>query len=126
VADKVEYNWDDLSGHAVERLRVPKITPVPDKVRELAQLSWDGVPKKDKNGNAVVDSDGQPVLLHVLRHRFGSDAEAAAFASLMRKAGPHTTPLTSVQVAIDPDGTKDLRTVTWRAGAPRGRKPATV
>lgn len=126
MADKpAEYDWSDVTGSAVQRLRKPKVAPVPDKVRELAQRSWDGVPHV-KDGKPVLDNDGKPVLLHVLRHRFGSDAEAAAFAKAIKKAGPHTTPLTSVSAVIDPDDTGDLRTVSWRAGAPRGRKPATV
>jgi hypothetical protein len=123
---KVEYDWSDVTGHAVERLRKPKITPVPDKVRELAQASWDGVAAKGKDGSPKLDGEGNPVLLHNLRHRFGSDAEAAAFAKLVKKAGPHTTPRTSVSAVIDPDDTKDLRTVAWRAGQPRGRQAATT
>lgn len=114
MADKTEYDWSGVTASAVNRLRVRKPTPVPDKIKELAQASYDGIPSKE-------DPESK---LHVLRHRFGSDEEAAAFARLMRKAGDHTTPPTSVSVVIDPDEQKDLRVVAWKAGQRRGRGSA--
>jgi hypothetical protein len=112
MADE-EFDWSEVNGQAAVRLRAPKIVPVPDAIVAQAQRSWDGVP--GKNG------DGEDIKLHVLRHRFKSDAKAEAFAKLMKHAGDHTTPLTSVSVVIDPDndGTKTL--VAWRAGNRRGR-----
>ncbi len=121
MAETPTYDWSGVTGQAVERLRAPKITPVPDKIRELAQLSYDGKPFI-KNGKLVLDKDEKSILLHVLRHRFGSDAEAAAFAKAMRKAGDHTTPLTSVSAVVDPDRKKDMRTVSWKAGTRRGKQ----
>lgn len=109
-----EYDWSGITASAVERLRVRKPSPVPDKVKQLAQLSYDGIPSKDD----------PEVKLHVLRHRFGTDEEAKVFAGLMRKAGDHTTPLTSVSVVVDPDAKEDNRTVAWKAGARRGRQTA--
>jgi hypothetical protein len=109
-----EFDWSDVNGTAVTRLRAPKIVPVPDAIVAQAQRSFDGVPGKDE--------EGEDVTLHVLRHKFKSDAKAEAFAKLMKHAGNHTTPLTSVSVVIDPDndGTKTL--VAWRAGNRRGRQ----
>lgn len=100
-AEKPAYNWEVVTGENVERLRKPKTIPVPDAIVKLAQASWDQSTAK--------------------RHRFGSDAEAAEFARLMRKAGDHTVPLTSVSVVIDPDDAKDLRRVSWQANKRRGR-----
>lgn len=111
-----EFNWEHVTGSAVERLRAPKITPVPAPIVKLAQQSWDGVKK-----------DGE--VRHVLRHQFkeGEEARAEAFAKLMKKAGPHTVPPTSVSVVVDPDENGNTLLVAWKAGARRGRgaaKPA--
>jgi hypothetical protein len=113
MADQQEYDWGEVNGTAVTRLRAPKIVPVPDAIVAQAQRSFDGVPSKNEAG--------EEVKLHVLRHNFKSDAKAEAFAKLMKHAGDHTTPLTSVSVVVDPDndGTKTL--VAWRAGNRRGR-----
>lgn len=107
------YDWSELTGRATKRLRAPKVVPVPASIVRQAQLSWDG--EKDAETGE---------LLHNRDHRFPSDEVAAEFARLMRHAGNHTTPETSVRVVIDPDGTGDLRTVSWRAGARRGAKSA--
>jgi hypothetical protein len=124
---KTEYDWSAVNGHAVERLRAPKVTPVPERLVALAQASWDGVP----NPNYPAKSDVE--LLHVLRHQFGTveapdEARAQAFAKLMTKAGDHTVPETSVTVVIDPDYSskapdiKNPGLVAWKAGTRRGRK----
>lgn len=107
---KQEFGWDGITGHAVEKLRKPKVAPVPDAIVTQAQRSWDGV-----------EHDGK--TLHVLRHQFkqGEEAKAEAFARLMKKAGAHTTPPTSVSVVVDPDETGNKLLVAWRAGARRGR-----
>jgi hypothetical protein len=106
------FDWSTITGHAVERLRAPKTTPVPDAIVALAQRSWDGVPNH-KN------PDGEK--LHVLRHSFESEERAVEFAKHMRKAGAFTLPMTSVSVVVDPDGTGDVRTIAWRAGTRRGK-----
>ena len=108
-AQPESFRWDDIAGDPVERLRAPKVIPVDASVVKLAQRSYDGVKVGEETR-------------HVLRHRFESPAKAEAFAKLVKAAGLHTTPLTSVQVAIDPDGTGDTRTVAWRAGTRRGRQ----
>lgn len=109
--------WAEIQGEAVTRLRAPKVTPVPASIVKLAQRSYDGI-----------EVDGE--TRHVMRHTFESAERAEAFAKLMRKAGEHTVPLSSVSVAIDPDRTDDddepvsPETVAWRAGNKRGRKAA--
>lgn len=113
TAAVVEYDWSGVSAQAVERLRAPKVPDVPAAVVKLAQASYDGVTN-------AKDPEGEK--LHVMRHRFGSDKEAEAFAKHMKNAGLHTTPLTSVSVVTDPDNSGDNRTVTWKAGARRGRQ----
>lgn len=104
---QTEQTWGFLTGHVVERLRKPKTTPVPDAIVRAAQRS-------------VGDENG-PI---VLEHKFADDETAAAFAKLMRKAGDHTEPQTTVQVVIDPEETGDNTLVRWRAGARRGRSQA--
>lgn len=106
-----EFNWDGITAQTAEVLKAPKVAPVPDAIRDQAQRSYDGVPHP---------SDPEKKL-HVLSHRFGSDAQAAEFARLMKLAGPHTTPPSSVQAVVDPFEKGDNRLVHWRAGAKRGR-----
>jgi len=123
MADEVKYDWSKVSGQAVERLRAPKVHDVPSRIVELAQESWNGRPLT-KDGKPVLDKDGQPVLMHNMRHDFGAgqEARAKAFAEHMRHAGDHTTPLTSISVVIDPDGTGAEHVVAWKAGNRRGRQ----
>jgi hypothetical protein len=105
------YDWAELSGKAVKRLRAPKVTPVPEPLVAIAQQSWDGVP----------DPEDAEELLHVLQFTLSSEETAAEFAKLMRKTGEHTKPMTSVTVVIDPEGTGDKNTVSIKAGTRRGR-----
>jgi hypothetical protein len=108
MTDNPNYDWTGLAGTAVERLRAPKVEPVPEPIVQLAQQSWDGVGEGENK-------------LHVLRFEFGDAETAAEFARLARKAGEHTTPLTSVTAVIDPDGNDNLKAVTIKAGVRRGR-----
>jgi hypothetical protein len=101
-----------VTGQATKRLRAPKVTPVPDPIIALAQQSWDGVKDEDS-------PDGE--LLHVLRHEFSDEAVAKEFAKHMRKAGEHTTPMTSLTVIHDPDGVGNTKVVAWKAGTRRGK-----
>lgn len=105
------YDWGEVTGRFVQRLRAAKVEPVPDSIVKQAQLSWDGE-----------EIDGE--VRHVREHTFRTDEMAAEFARLIKKAGKHTTPETSVTAVIDPDNDGNLRKVSWRAGARRG-KPTT-
>lgn len=112
MADKPDtFDWAEVSGRTVERLRKPKIPDVPTPIVRQAQRSYDG----------VQDPQNADVKLHVLEHQFENEAKAAAFAKLMKNAGHHTTPLTSVSVAVDPEDNGNTKLVRWRAGARRGR-----
>lgn len=116
MAEVPTFDWTGLTGKAVEKLKKDKVPPrPPDEIVAAAQRSWDGVPK-------VID--GKEEILHVQAHQFKTVEQAAEFAKLVKDAGPHTTPPTSVQPVIDPFETGDKRLVHWRAGKPRGRKPA--
>jgi len=112
VTEKPSYNWGEVTGKVVERLRAPKVVPVDPAIVRQAQRSWDGVQHPD-------DPEGE--LRHVLSHEFASDAMAAEFARLIRKAGDHTKPQTSVSAVIDPQNSGNLREVNWKAGSRRGR-----
>lgn len=109
-----EFDWENVTGTAIERLNKPKITPVPAAIVRQAQRSWDGV---DVNGEKR----------HILSHQFakGEEARAEAFAKLMKKAGAHTTPVTTVSVSVDPEETGNTLLVAWKAGKRRGRGAAT-
>jgi hypothetical protein len=113
--DKKEYDWTGVNGQAANRLRAPRIPDVPAPIVKLAQKSWDG---------EEIEVDDEKVVTHVLRYDFGKGNEemAAEFAKQMRNAGHHTTPLTSVQAAIDPDGDGSKHIVAWQAGQRRGRR----
>lgn len=102
MADKTEFDWGDVNGQAVERLRAPKVAPVPEPVVRQAQRSWD-----EQTG---------------LAHTFKTPEMAEAFAKLVRKAGQHTIPRTTVYVVIDPDNDGNTARVSWKAGKRRGRK----
>jgi len=117
MADAKEFDWSKVSGRAVQRLRAPKVPPVPTPIVALAQKSWDGV---------VDDDNPEGEKLHVLRHEFGDKEVAESFAKLIKKAGYHTTPNTTVTVVFDPDDDGHELLVAWRAGAKRGKraKPA--
>jgi hypothetical protein len=112
-----EFNWEGVTGKAVERLRAPAPPPrPPDSIVALAQKSWDGVDGKDGE------------KMHVLRHQFREDEteKRDAFMKLLKKAGAHTTPPTSVSVVTDPDRTAppNEHLVAWKAGVRRGRGAA--
>jgi len=97
-----DYDWAELTGTAVERLRKPRVTPVPEPIIRQALRSYkEGV---------------------VLEHKFASVEHAAEFAKLMKKAGAQTEPPMTVQVVIDPEEAGDETVVRWRAGEKRGRK----
>lgn len=106
------FDWSQVSGQATKRLRAPKVTPVPEGIVAEAQRSWDGV-KDDEN------PEGD--LLHVLSYEFSSEEVAKEFAKLVKKAGDHTVPLTTVTVVPDPDRDGNTRKVNIKAGQRRGR-----
>ena len=133
-----DFDWGTLTVHAVERLRAPKVSPVPDAIVRLAQTSYEGV---------INPADPEGPRLHVLRHTFEDQGRAAKFAGHLRNAGKLTTPQTSTTIVIDPDNLKDAggraefreqnpgiemtdeelvdlggRTVAWKTGASRARK----
>lgn len=108
-----EFNWDELNGKATERMRKPKTSPVPDSIIRLAQRS--------------VDSDPTLANCKELTFDFGSDtARAEAFIKLMRKAGAHTKPESTIKVTPDPDGEGHNTLISWYARKRPGRVPATT
>lgn len=109
-----DFDFGDIEGQAVERLRAKKVEPVPDSVIKLAQLSRTGVPHPNYPDRT----------LHVRRHQFkpGEEAKRDAFVKHMRNAGPHVTPPGSVTVVTDPERKGNHLLVAWNAGEPRGRK----
>lgn len=115
VPTEAGFDWGSITGQAHTVLRAPKVAPVPPAIIALAQKSYEGVEHPDHEEK-----------LHVLRHQFESETRAAEFAKLMKKAGEHTTPKTTISVVIDPDyrdgGEKNPSLVAWRAGVRKGRK----
>lgn len=129
--------WSSMTVHAVDRLRAPKVAPVPDAIVKLAQTSYEGV---------MDPSNPEGERYHVLRHTFDTEERAAAFFKLIKKAGAHTTPMTSVTAVVDPDNLHEAhgrnvyrqetgsdatdaelielggRTVAWKSGVRRGKK----
>lgn len=113
TAQATEFDFGEIEGQAVERLRAAKVEPVPDSIVKLAQLSLDGVPHPQ-------DAEKR---LHVRTHQFkpGEEAKRDAFVKHMRNAGMHTNPVSSVTVVTDPDRNDNHLKVSWRAGKRRGR-----
>jgi hypothetical protein len=116
MADKPETDWSGVTGEAVERLRAPKVTPVPEPIVKAAQRSWDGV---EKNGKK----------LHAMRHEFATEEQAKEFARLVKKAQDHTIPRTTVTAVIDPDHGLpnhecNNKLVAWEARNKRARTTA--
>jgi len=105
------FDWSDLTGQAVQRLKAKKVVPVDPSIVRQAQRSYDG----------VTDPANPENLLHVLSYKFPTAEMAAEFARQMKHAGDHTSPATSVSVVIDPANTGDQTVVNWRAGSRRGR-----
>jgi hypothetical protein len=106
-----EFDWEGITGKAVERLRAPAPPPrPPDSIVTLAQRSWDGV------------GDGEEKM-HVLRHQFkdGETEKRDRFIKLLKAAGAHTVPPTSVSVVTDPERNGNEHLVAWKAGQRRGR-----
>lgn len=107
-----EFDWSELTGRTVSRLREPKVVPVPESIKRAAQRSYDGVPHPSDPAK----------LNHILEHEFASEEQAAAAAKLLKKAGAHTEPRTSVRVVIDPQNTGNTRLIRWKAGNRTGAK----
>lgn len=112
MTDAVAHDWSGITGTAVRRLKAPKIVPVPEPIVRMAQRSYDG----------IADPENEGEKLHVLEHDFKDEAKAAEFARLVKKAGDHTTPLSSVSAVIDPENDGHKTVVRWKAGARRGHK----
>jgi hypothetical protein len=111
-----DFDWGEVNGVVVDRLRAPKITPVPEAIVKQAQRS---VETKGP-GNETADW----AKTTVLRHQFDDEAKAVAFARFMKKAGPLTKPKSSLIVVPDPEKKGNVTLVAWKAGKPRGRTPA--
>lgn len=112
MTDAPSYDWSEITGRAVQRLKARKIVPVPEPIVRQAQRSYDG----------VTNPENPEELLHVLEHDFRDKDRAAEFAKLMKHAGNHTMPQTTVSVVIDPENVGSLTVVRWRAGEKRGPK----
>lgn len=107
---KSPLDWAGIKPVFKARLTPPKMPERPsDMAISLAQASYDGQ-----------DVDGE--TYHVMTHRFKSEAQAAAAADELKRAGAYTTPVSTVTIAIDPEKTGDKRVVSWRASGKRGRK----
>lgn len=122
-----EYNWDDINGTAVERLRAPKTAPVPAAIVAQAQRSVDGDP-------------ASLVKTGAFHFSFGDHGKGEAFARFMKRAGAHTKPPSSMSVVVgvlEGEGAlayvRKLRTdepdpeelaVGWKAGKRRGKAVA--
>ncbi len=108
-----ELDFSEVSAVAVKRLKPRKIVPVPASIVALAQKALDGVP------------DGDGGTLHTLEFSFKDEERAKLFADLMKHAGDHTSPISSVSVVFpveDEHGkVQDPTLVRWRAGGRRGR-----
>ncbi len=103
MTDKTEdFNWTEVTGEVVGKLREPKVRPVPEPIIRQAQRSFD-------EGTA-------------LAYTFATDELAEAFMVHMKFAGLHTVPRTTIRVVRDPAGTGDTRRVSWKAGERRGRR----
>lgn len=97
-------DFSGVQAKTVERLRSRKVVPVPAAIVKHAQASYDEGAVKE--------------------HEFETPERANKFAELMKHAGDHTSPLTSVAVVVNPDkeaGKDNPRLVRWRAGNRRGR-----
>lgn len=121
MSTKQEFDWSEVTGQVVERLRAPKVIDVPAPIVRQAQASFDGVPSP---------TERQPDRkLHTMQHRFATAEQAKAFHRLIKAAGDHTTPRTSISAVINPDPRgeygepTDDRDVSWRASLRKGRKP---
>jgi hypothetical protein len=139
VAKNETDEWGGLDPAFTVTLKETKVEPVPDAIVKLAQRSLDGEPHPKDDS----------LIMHAMNITFESPERAEAFAAHMRNAGPHTTPMSSITVVVDPerqkvpqigaDGqpvTKDGKTVmvpgepvnpskvAWRAGTRRGKAPA--
>jgi hypothetical protein len=104
MADSLDFS--DVQATTVERLKARKIVPVPKSIVALAQASYD---------------EGMVIK----QYEFDTVERAIKFADLMKSAGDHTKPLTSVTAVINPDkeaGKDNPRLVRYRAGARRGRR----
>lgn len=113
LASMTEFNWDEVNGHAVERLSKPKIRPVPAPIVRQAQRSVDADPVNLKD-------------TLILEHEFPTEEQAVAFAAHMRAAGHHTKPAASIHVKPDPDKEGNPRLVRWQAKRRPGRVPQPV
>jgi hypothetical protein len=103
-------NWETVKPTFKDRLREPVKPPRPsDGAIAMAQRSYDGYKPDPEND----------FTQHAMSHRFKNEAEAAAAADELKRAGAYTTPESTVSAVID-EG--DKRVVTWRAGKKRGRK----
>lgn len=106
-----EFNWDELSGKTIERMRKPKTVPVPEAIIRQAQLS--------------VDTDPTLTNCHARTFDFGADtARAEAFVKLMRRAGAHTKPESTIKVTLDPDGEGRQNKIEWYARKRPGKRAA--
>jgi hypothetical protein len=117
-----EYDWSELNGTVVDRLRAPKTVPVPRAIIEQAQRSVDGDPDKLEGTLAIQATFDAP--------------KAEVLAKLMAKAGAHTSPPCSMRVVTGildengelvkvPDGMVPATlTVAWKAGKRRGKPVA--
>lgn len=111
------YNWEAFEAVTVERLREPKVQPVPAGIIKQAQRAVTGVTAP--NGE----------VMHTLEYEFPAKELAIEFAKHMKHAGQHTNPVSTITVLVDPQGVAkgsevNPNLVRWQAGKRRGRAAA--
>lgn len=126
MANAPEFDFGEMTGSVVARIKEAKVVDVPEPIKRAAQRSLDGVPHPTVAGR--VD--------HILEHEFATEAQAAQAAKYLKLAGPWTTPQSSVRAVIDPysdasdpaDPTKphplagNKKIIRWKAGGKTGAK----
>ena len=105
------FNWDRVTGASSERLRGPKLPPMPPQhFIKLAQASYDGDPQE--NGD----------VWHARHFTFPegtSDEVIGQALTHLKNAGSYTSPMSTVRTYRDETNPYKIG---WEATGRRGRK----